>query len=92
MYLSMAVRPEHAMYYHTTGGGWSGAIDFVADEPSDEPFWSSTGFSDFVPYVGFSDDDRALQVVCRQRPQLDTRRGLPERQFVAARERGLNYR
>jgi hypothetical protein len=57
----MAARPEHAMYYHTTAGRWSGAIDFVAEQPSGKPFWSSAGFSDFVPYVGFSDDDRALQ-------------------------------
>jgi len=61
VYLSMAVRPEHAMYYHTTAGGWSGAIDFVADEASGEPFWTSKNFAEFIPYVGFSDDDRALQ-------------------------------
>jgi len=61
VYLSMAMRPEHATYYHTSAGGWSGAIDFVAGEPGDEPFWTSENFAEFIPYVGFSDDDRALQ-------------------------------
>ncbi|HYW81351.1 MAG TPA: glycoside hydrolase domain-containing protein, partial [Thermoguttaceae bacterium] len=61
VYLSMATKPEHAMYYHTTAGGWSGAIDFVPDRSTEQPFWTSEGFSDFVPYVGFSDDDRAIQ-------------------------------
>ena len=61
VYLSMALKPAHAMYYHTTAGGWSGAYDFVPARPATQPFWTSKGFADFVPYVGFSDDDRALQ-------------------------------
>jgi len=61
VYLSMAMKPEHALYYHTSAGGWSGAIDFVAETPGEEPFWTSKDFAPFLPYVGFSDDDRALQ-------------------------------
>jgi len=61
VYLSMAMKPEHAQYYHTSAGGWSGAIDFVAPDASDKPFWTSEKFAPFIPYVGFSDDDRALQ-------------------------------
>mgnify|MGYP006281898843 FL=1 len=61
VYLSMPVQPDNAMYFHTTAGGWSGAMNYTPDAPEDAPFWSSLDFSDFVPYVGLSDDDRALQ-------------------------------
>ena len=48
VYLSMAMEPEHAAYYHTSAGGWSGAIDFVPPQPGDEPFWTSEKFAEFI--------------------------------------------
>lgn len=61
LYLSMPLRSAVARYFYTSGGGWSGSFGYVPDEASDEPFWTTQGFADFVPYIGLTDDHRALQ-------------------------------
>jgi hypothetical protein len=61
LYVSVPVKPAHATTYYSTAGGWSAAYDFVPEQSSAKPFWTSAGLADFVPYVGLGDDDRALQ-------------------------------
>ena len=60
LYVSMPVREENAKYYHSTAGGWSPSLGLISPDARGE-IWSSTGVGDFVPYVGLSDDDRAIQ-------------------------------
>ena len=60
LYLSMPVKAANARYYHSTGGGWSPALGFVP-KTRNGMFWDSRDVADFVPYVGLSDDDRAIQ-------------------------------
>lgn len=61
LYLSMPVKAKHATTYFSTGGGWSAAYDFVPARASEQPFWTSADLSDFVPYVGLGDDERAIE-------------------------------
>jgi hypothetical protein len=61
LYLSLPVKAECATTFYSTAGGWSGAFNYVPNQPSDKPFWTSSEIADFVPYVGLTDDDRALQ-------------------------------
>ncbi len=60
VYLSLAVKPEHARYWFTTAGGWSPAYGEVPQDAQDGPFWTSKGFADLLPYFCFSDDDRGI--------------------------------
>ncbi|HUU60135.1 MAG TPA: hypothetical protein VMZ50_11370, partial [Phycisphaerae bacterium] len=62
LHLAIPVKAAHALYYYTTGGGWSPAYGHVppAGEPG-RPFWTTRNLGDFVPYLGLTDDERAIQ-------------------------------
>lgn len=59
LYLSVPVKARHATTYYSTRGGWSGAFGVVPQK--DGEVWNSAQTADFVPYVGLTDDERALQ-------------------------------
>jgi hypothetical protein len=59
LYLSVPVRTECATTFFSTAGGWSGAFGVIPAK--DGTVWTSAETSDFVPYVGLTDDDRAIQ-------------------------------
>lgn len=59
LYLSIPVKAEHATTFYSTAGGWSGAFGEIPDR--DGTVWTSEKTADFVPYVGLTDDDRAIQ-------------------------------
>ncbi len=59
LYLSIPVKAECAETFYSTGGGWSGAYGVIPAE--DGTAWTSAETSDFVPYVGLTDDQRAIQ-------------------------------
>jgi len=61
LYVSMPVKAENALYYHSTAGGWSPSLGVVPSDGAEGVVWSSAGVADFVPYVGLSDDDRCIQ-------------------------------
>ena len=61
LYLSVPVRKEVAEYMWSTRGGTSGMNYILEDLPQDGVIWSSDSIGDFVPYVGISDDHRAIQ-------------------------------
>lgn len=62
LYLSIPVKDEHAMYYWSTRGGGGSAHGIFSERPKKEGVvWDSAPVSDFVPYVGIADDDRAIQ-------------------------------
>ncbi len=59
LYLSIPVKAEHATTFYSTAGGWSGAFGEIPLQ--DGTVWTSAKTADFVPYVGLTDDDRAIQ-------------------------------
>jgi hypothetical protein len=59
LYLSLPVKAECATSYYSTAGGWSGAFGLIP--ATDGTVWTSDTAADFVPYVGLTDDDRAIQ-------------------------------
>jgi len=59
LYFALPVKAEHATSYYSTAGGWSGAFGLIPQ--ADGPVWSSDSTADFVPYVGLTDDHRAIQ-------------------------------
>jgi hypothetical protein len=59
VYLSLPVKAECATTYYSTAGGWSGAFGEIPAK--DGTVWSSDTTADFVPYVGLTDDERAIQ-------------------------------
>lgn len=62
LFLALPVRGEHALYYFSTAGGWNPAYGLT--EPADDTtglVWDSRQHGNFVPYVGLTDDDRAIQ-------------------------------
>lgn len=62
LYIAMPVRPEHARYYYSTAGGWNVAVGSIdAGDERGAEVWDSSQIGDFVPYVGLTDDERALQ-------------------------------
>lgn len=61
LYLSVPVRKEVAEYMWTTPGGMSGISYLLNDLPEEGIIWSSDEVREFVPYVGLSDDERAIQ-------------------------------
>lgn len=61
LYLSLPVKAAHARYHHSTAGGWSGSFGILGEGKPGDLIWSSDSLSDFVPYVGLSDDERAIQ-------------------------------
>ena len=63
LYLSVPVREAVAQsLLANRGGGGGGYQNFVSNLPQEDGvMWSSENFADFVCYLGFCDDDRALQ-------------------------------
>lgn len=61
LYLSIPVKPEHATTYFSTAGGWSASFGIIGPDTPEGRVWTSDAVAPFVPYVGVSDDDRALQ-------------------------------
>ncbi len=62
LFIAMPVKAAHAKYYFSTGGGWNVAIgDTRPTANGGNIVWDSRDTADFVPYVGLTDDDRALQ-------------------------------
>ena len=59
LYLSLPVKAECATTFYSTAGGWSGAFGVIPAK--DGTVWTSATTADFVPYVGLTDDDRAIQ-------------------------------
>jgi hypothetical protein len=59
LYLSVPVKAGCATTFFSTAGGWSGAFGVIPAK--DGTVWTSAETSDFVPYVGLTDDDRAIQ-------------------------------
>ena len=61
LYLSVPVRKKVSEYMWSTRGGTNGMNYILEDLPQDGVIWSSDSVGDFVPYVGLSDDERAIQ-------------------------------
>jgi hypothetical protein len=62
LFIAMPVKAEHARYYFSTGGGWNVAVgETAAVGEGRQVIWDSRETGDFVPYVGLTDDDRAIQ-------------------------------